>query len=184
MKRLILIANAICVTSLSIYADLTAGQAYRISFVDVDGNALSTADGHTTILVLVSKMNIDKAHAVADRTPDFCLGNPNYRMITIVAFETKHTRPVRAFMTSVMRRRVNSEAQRLQTRYDQLKIAQEARKDVFAAADFDGTITTQLGSQFATSLFHIFVFGKNGELMNHWSDLPSAEELTAALKQN
>ncbi len=183
MKRLILIATTIWITSMSIYADLTAGQAYRISFVDVDSNALSTSDGHTTTLVLVSKANVDKAHAVGDRTPDFCLGNPNYRMITIVAFE-KHTRPVRAFMTSVMRRRVNSEAQQLQTRYDQLKIARDARKDVFVAADFEGTITTQLGSQFATGLFHVFVFGKNGELMKHWSDVPSAEELTAALKQN
>jgi hypothetical protein len=184
MKRLILIANAICVTSMSIYADLTAGQAYRISFVDVDGNALSIADGHITTLVLITQAGSDKARTVGDHVPDFCLGNPSYRMITVVAFEKKHSKPTRMILSSLMRRRLDSEGHRLQDRYNKLKISRDARHDVSATADFDGTITTQLGSQLATGLFHVFVFGKNGELMKHWSDVPSAEELTAALKQN
>src|SRR5207248_5791069 len=70
---------------MSIFSQASASETYRINFSDVDGNALSTADGHITIVVLVNKANIDKARAVGDRIPDFCLVNPMYRMITVLA---------------------------------------------------------------------------------------------------
>jgi len=103
-------------------------------------------------------------------------------MITVLAFETKHSKPIRMILTSLMRRRVDSEAQQLQTRYDRLKIARNARQDVFAVADFDGVVTTQLGSQPSAALFHLFVFGRKGELLKQWNDVPSAEELAAVLR--
>jgi hypothetical protein len=87
-------------------------------------------------------------------------------------------------LTSMMRRRVDSEARQLQTRYDRLKIGRNARQDVFAVADFDGAVTTQLGAQPTAALFHVFIFGRNGELVKQWSEVPSAEELAAVLKQN
>src|SRR5712692_8054243 len=119
----------------SIFAELTVGESYRINLPDVDGNTFSTADGRITTVVLISKSNIDKARAVGDRTPDFCLANPTYRMITVLAFEKKHSRPVRAILSSLMRRRLDFEGRRLQMRYDQLKIAHPARQNVFAVAD-------------------------------------------------
>jgi len=87
-------------------------------------------------------------------------------------------------MTSLMRRRLDSEASRLQSRYNQLKIARSARQDVSAVADFDGAITKQLSAQPASTLFHVFVFGRHGELLKQWNDVPKAEELAVALKQN
>ena len=168
---------------MSIFGQGTTGESYRINFTDVDGNTFSTADGRNTIVVLTSKTNVDKASAVGDRIPDFCLGNSNYRMITVVSFEPGHSAPIRAVLKSAIRHRLDSEARRLQTRYDQQKIARAARSDVFAAADFDGAITTQLKSKWTADLFHVFVFGKNGELRKKWSELPSAEELATALKQ-
>ena len=167
-----------------IRAELTLGEKYRINLVDVDGHTFSIDDGHITTVVLTTQSNIDKAHAVGDRMPDFCLGNPTYRMITVLAFEGKHSKPVRMILTSLMRRRIDSEARRLQSRYDQLKIARNARNDIFAVADFDGTITTQLGAQPTRAPFHVFVFGRNGELLKQWDDVPAAEDLAAALKQN
>jgi len=169
---------------MSILAEPTIGQSYRINFTDVDGNALSTADGHVTIVILTGKANIDKARLVGDRTPDFCLTNPTYRMITVVEFETKHSAPVRALLKSIMRHRLDSESRRLQARYDQLKITREARRDVSAAADFDNTVATQLDSQPDDALFRVFVFGRGGELLKQWKDVPNPEELATALKQN
>ena len=171
-------------TTISILADPTIGQVYRIDLSNIDGNSVSTADGRISTLVLVGKSNVDKAREVGDRIPDFCLGNPLYRMVTVVAFESKHSRPVRAFLTSVIRRRVDSEAKRLQARYDQLKIARNARDDVFATADFDGAIAAQLDAKPGASLFRVFIFGKKGELIKQWSDVPASEDLSAALKQN
>ena len=167
---------------MSILAQPTAGENHRINFVDVDGNALSTADGRITTLVLINQSNIDKARAVGDRIPDFCLGNSSYRMITVLVFEKTHSKPVRMILTSLMRRRLDSEAHRLQSRYDQLKIARNARPDFSAVADFDGTISAQLKAQPTAALFHVFVFGRNGELLKHWDDVPKAEELAAVLK--
>ena len=184
MKRFVLVMGAICFLPISILSEPTIGQTYRISFADIDGDMLSTADGHITTVVLVGNANVDKARVVGDRTPDFCLGSADYRMVTVVTFESKHSRPVRALMTSVMRRRVDSEAKQLQSRYDQLKIARNARKDVFAVADLDATIAGQLDAKPSTTLFHVFVFGKNGELLKQWSDLPSAEELAAAMQRS
>ena len=170
--------------AVSVSADLKIGQKYPIHLTDIDGHEFSTADGHLTTIVLVSKGNRDQPHAVGERMPDFCLGNPRYRMITVVAFETQHTRPVRAFLTSMMRHRVDSEAKQLQSRYDKLKIGQNARQNVIAVADFDGVIAAKLDSKPSATLFRVFVFGKSGELLKQWSDLPSAEELAAALKEN
>ena len=182
--QILFVFSAFFSAAISILAEPTISQAYRISFTDIDGDTFSTADGHITTVVLVGKANVDRARMVGDRVSDFCLGNADYRMVTVVTFETKHSRPVRALMSSVMRRRVDSEAKRLQSRYDQLKIAGNARKDVFAVADFDGTIAGQLDAKPSATLFHVFVFGKNGELLKQWSDLPSAKELAAVMQRS
>jgi hypothetical protein len=182
--QIFLVALTLFVLTMSIPADLTVGQSYRINFVDVDGNAPSIGDGHVTTVVLTTQSGVDKARNVGDRTPDFCLGNPIYRMIIVLVFEKKHSKPTRMILRSLMRHRLDSAGHRLQDRYDKLKIVRDARRDVFAVADFDGAIAMQLGLQPAPGLFHIFVFSKNGELLKQWSDLPGAEELAAALKQD
>jgi hypothetical protein len=182
MKKIVLVACASCISSMSIFADPTVGQAYRISFVDVDGNSISIGDGYIITVVLATRSGIDKARTVGDRTPDFCLGNPTYRMITVLVFEKKHTKPARMILNSLMRRRLDSEGRQLQGRYDKLKITRDARRDVSAVADFDGAIAKQLGLEPGAALFHVYVFGKNAELLKDWSDVPSAEELAAALK--
>jgi hypothetical protein len=161
--------------AMSILAQLTDGEHYRINLSDVDGNTFSTADGRTTVIALTSQTNIDQARLVGERIPDFCIANPNYRMITVLVFEKNHSKPVRTIMSAVVRRRLDSEGRRLQSRYDQLKIARDARRDVFAVADFGGAIASQFGSKPSPSLFHVFVFGKDGELLKEWNDVPGDE---------
>lgn len=184
MKWFVFIAWATCLPTMSINADLAVGQNYRVNLVDVDGNSFSTADGHVTMVVLTTQSGIDRAHVVADRTPDFCLGNPNYRMVTVLVFEKKHSKPTAMILSSLIRHRLDSEGHRLQNRYHKLQISRNARNDVSAVADFDGTVTRQLGSEPSAGVFQVFVFGKNGELIKQWRDVPTTEDLSAALKQN
>jgi hypothetical protein len=158
----------------------STGKVHALEFVDVDGKKLSTADGHITVLVVTNKANSPKANLVGDRVPDFCLGNPAYRMITLVEFDD-HSSGVRAFLTSVVRKRLDGEGRKLQARYDANKIARVARNDVYAAVDFNGAAIAKLGDQ-AGAPFRVFVFGKTGELLKQWDDVPGAEELAAALK--
>lgn len=184
MKRLLLAGVWICTWTILALAEPTIGQSYRLSLSDVDGNDLSTADGRFNVIVLSSKANSDKARIVGDRIPDFCLANPNYRMVTVVVFDQNHGTTVRAVLRAAIRHRVASEAQRLQKRYEEHQISRNARHDVFAVADFDGAIAAKLELKPDARLFHVFVFGKNGELLKQWSDVPSEGELATALKQN
>ena len=161
---------------------LSNGQRYRVNFVDVDGNALSTADGHVTVLVVTTPLDSEKARSVGDRVPGYCLGNPNYRMITILDFTRRHTQIGRKIAIMFVRHRLNEEAKRLQARYDAKKIASNARSDIFAVADFDGTASSRLGGQPEAADFHVFVFGRNGELLHQWNEVPSAADLAAAVK--
>jgi hypothetical protein len=168
--------------AVSLRAVLSDGQIYALNFVDVDGRTLSTADGHVTVLVLATTADAEKARAVGDRAPDYCLGNPTYRMITIIHFVKKHTAIGQKIAAVLLRHRLNEEAKHLQARYDAKKIGRDARRDIFAVTDFDGTVASQLGAQAGSAGFRVFVFGRNGELLTQWSDAPSAAQLAAVVK--
>jgi len=174
--------NVSLLLALPLHATLSTGQIYSFNFTDVDGHTLSTADGHITVLVLAPTGDSDKARSVGDRVPDYCLGNPSYRMITILHFTNKHTGIGRKIATMLVRHRLNAEAKRLQARYGAKKIASNARSDIFAVADFDGTASSRLGGQPEAADFHVFVFGRNGELLQQWNEVPSAEDLAAVVK--
>ncbi len=162
---------------------LSTGNTYSISFVDLDGNKLSTADGHVTILVLTTSADREQARGVGDHVPDFCLGNPAYRMITVIHFIRPHLAIGRRMATAFIRHRVREEAKRLQARYDAQKISRDAKSDIFVVTDFDGTIASQLGQSVEATDFCVFVFGQSGELLAQWHSVPSADELAAAVKK-
>jgi hypothetical protein len=163
-------------------ADPIVGQIYSGTIVDVDGNKSGTADGRVTVLVFCSTQEISKAQAVGARIPDHCLANPDYRMITILRFDRKRSAPMCAIIKAVARRRLDGEAKQLQPRYKTKNIARDPRKDVFAAADFDGAIGSQFGIASDSSAFQVLVLGRKGELLRRWTEVPTADELTAALK--
>lgn len=163
-------------------ADLLIGHIYSLNFVDVDGNTFRTDDGHLTAVILTTESDVDRARVVGDRTPDRCLGNPTFRMISVVVFGKNHSKPIRMILTALVRRRLDTEAERLQERYNQLKIAHAARRDVHAVADFDGKVAAELGSSQGGAAFRVFVFGRNGELLKKWDDIPDAGGLASVLK--
>jgi hypothetical protein len=161
---------------------LSSGAIYSLNFVDIDGNKLSTADGHITVLVLATAAEREKVRAVGDRVPDFCLGNPNYRMITIVRFTSRHIAIGRRIATALVKHRVNEEARRLQSRYNTNKISGDARKDIFTVLDFDGTASSQLDDSAQAASFRVLVFARDGKLLAQWTDVPSAKQLADVLK--
>jgi hypothetical protein len=160
----------------------STGTTYSLSFVDVDGNKLSTADGHVTVLVLATKSDWEKAHVIGDRIPNYCLGNPKYRMITIVRFTRKHGVIVRNVATAFIRHRMQEAAKRLQTRYDAQKIQHDARSDIFVVTDFDGSASAQLEEPAEAAEFRVLVFARDGKLLARWTDVPSAKQLAEVLK--
>jgi hypothetical protein len=161
---------------------LSNGATYPISFIDIDGNKLSTADGHVTVLVLATIADREKVRVVGDSVPDSCLGNPNYRMITIIRFTSKHTVIGRKIATTLVKYRINEAAKRLQSRYDANKISRDARRDIFIVTDFEGTASSQLGDSPQAASFRVLVFARDGKLLAQWTDVPSAKQLADVLK--
>jgi hypothetical protein len=182
LQFLFVIGTLILLPAARIHGALSIGATYPLSFVDIDGNKHSTADGHVTVIVLTTPADREKARTVGDRVPEHCLGDPDYRMITIIRFARRHTMVGQRIATALIRHRVNEEAKRLQARYDGKKIARDARKDVFVATDFDGSVSSRLGESEGATDFCVFVFGRNGELIAQWHGVPSAEQFAAAVK--
>jgi hypothetical protein len=178
------LATALVIPAVAARGTLSTGTSYSISFVDLDGNKFSTADGHFTIVVLTTPADREQARTVSDHVPDFCLGNPAYRMITVIHFTQGHMSIGRRIATAVIRQRMREEARRLQARYDAQKISRDAKSDIFVVADFDGTAASQLGEPAGATDFCVFVFGQSGELLAQWRSVPSADELAAALKHS
>jgi hypothetical protein len=183
LQIFLLLATALLLPAMPARGALSTGDSYSISFVDLDGKKLSTADGHVTIVVLTTSADREQARTVGDRVPDFCLGNPAYRMVTVVHFTRRHMAIGRRVATAFIRHRVREAAKRLQARYDAQKIARDAKSDIFVVTDFDGTIASQLGQSAGATDFCVFVFGQTGELLAQWHSVPSADELAAAVKK-
>jgi hypothetical protein len=163
---------------------LPIGNTYSVSFVDLNGNKLSTADGRVTIVVLTTPADREQARTVGDHVPDFCLGNPSYRMITVVNFTGRHTAIGRRVAIAFIRHRMHEAGKRLQARYDAHKISRDANSDIFVVTDFDGTIASQLGQPAGATDFCVLVFGQTGKLLAQWHNVPSTDELAAVLKKS
>jgi len=129
----------------SLGADPIVGRTYALNLADVDGNTLGTADGHVTVIVFSRVADLDKARFVGDCVPEYCVGNPAYRFITLVSFARKQGRPSRFVSAILARRRLDAESKRLQPRYAAKKLARNPRGDVFAVLDFDGSAALNLG---------------------------------------
>ena len=175
-------AGSLFTFAVLVRADLTVGQIYALNFTDVDGNKLSTASGQVTVIVLATPRDAAKARTVGDHVPGYCLGDPTYRMITILNFQRTRSGLMRSISTAMVRRRLEAEAKRLQPRYLAKRIRRDPRRDVFAVADFDGTAVSQLGSLADSPVFCVFVFSRKGELLRRWNDVPSRNELAAVVK--
>jgi hypothetical protein len=178
------LATAFLLPAIPARGALSTGNTYSISLVDINGQKLSTADGHITIVVLTTSADREQARTVGDHVPDFCLGNSAYRMITVVHFTARHLAIGRRMATGFIRHRVREAAKRLQARYDAQKISRDAKSDIFVVTDFDGTIASQLGHSAEATDFSVFVFGQSGQLLTQWHNVPSTEELAAAVKKS
>ena len=162
-------------------ADLQTGTVYRLKFRDVDGNDLGTADGHVTILTVVTRQNEEKAHVVAAQVPDRCVGDPKYRYVTLVNFQRKLARPLRGLTQTIIRRRLEAEAVKLKPDYNAKKLARDPRKDLYVVADFDGGAVAQLGLAPEATEVAVFVFNGAGKLVERWTGTPPDAALARAI---
>ena len=162
-------------------APLQQGNSYRFSLRDVDGQNLSVADGHVTIITVVTRQNEEQARAAAERVPDRCIGDPKFRYITLVNFQGKMSAPFRGFISGVIRRRLDGEAKRLRPAYEQKRLTRDPRDDVFVVADFDGSAVAHLGLSPSSGDVSVFVFNGTGRLVRRWTGVPPEDQLVAAI---
>jgi hypothetical protein len=163
--------------------ELRLGNAYTLTFTDVDRRQLSTSDGHVTIITVVTRKDEQKAQQVGDRVPRVYLGDSKFRLLTIVNFQGSIFPPFRGMIMAIIRSRMEAEAKDLQKVYAAKHLTRNPRSDIFVVADFDGKAVSQLDVAPSSSEFAVFVFDGSGRLLRRWNDGPSAEALSAALSE-
>ncbi len=163
--------------------ELRLGNAYPLTFTDVDRHQLSTSDGHVTIITVVTRKDEQKAQTVGDRFPRVYLGDPKYRLITVVNFQQNIFPPFRGMATAIIRHRLDAEAKELQEIYSAKHLARNPRFDIFVVADFDGKAVSQFNIAPTSTEFAVFVFDGQGRLVKRWNDVPSAEAISAVLSE-
>jgi hypothetical protein len=162
-------------------AEVLVGNVYPLTFTDVDRHQLSTSDGHGTIITVLTRKDEQKAEQVGERVPHVYLGDPKYRLITLVNFQRGIFPLFRGMINAIIRNRMDAEAKDLQKIYTAKHLTRNPRSDIFVVADFDGKAVSQLGIAPSSSEFAVFVFDGRGRLVRRWNDVPSAEALSAAL---
>jgi len=163
--------------------ELRVGNNYPLTFTDVDRHQLSTADGHVTIISVVTRRDEAKAQRVGDSVPHIYFGDPKFRLITLVNFQQGILPPFRGFVSAMIRNRLDAEAKDLQKIYSERHLTRNPRNDIFVLADFDGKAVSQLGISPASSEFAVFIFDGHGRLVRRWTDVPSAESLAQGIKE-
>ena len=162
---------------------LHPGNTYPLTFTDVDRHQLSTADGHVTIISVVTRRDEAKADTVGERMSKITFGDPKVRLINVVNFQQSIFSPLRGMVSAMIRNRLDQEAKEVQRKYAELHINRNARDDIFVVADFDGKAVSQLGIVPTSSEFTVFIFDGKGRLVRRWSDVPPAEQLAQAIKE-
>ena len=163
--------------------ELRPGNVYPLTFTDVDRQQLSTSDGHVTIITVLTRKDEEKAQQVGDRVHHVYLGDPKYRLITMVNFQKGMFPLFHGMISAIIRNRMDAAAVGLQKIYTARKLTRNPRSDIYVVADFDGKAVSQLGMEPTGSEFAVFVFDGRGRLVRRWSDVPSAEALSAALNE-
>ena len=162
-------------------AELHPGNVYQLTFIDVDRQHLSTSDGHGTIITVLTRKDEQKAEQVGERVPHVYLGDPKYRLITLVNFQRGVFPLFQGMINALIRNRMDAEAKDLQKTYAEKHLTRNPRSDIFVVADFDGKAVSQLGIAPTSSEFAVFVFDGRGRLVRRWNDVPSAEALAQAM---
>jgi hypothetical protein len=160
---------------------LAPGGVYNLKFQDVDGQDLTTAGGHVTIITVATRETEDKARTVADLVPDRYIGNPKYRYVTLVDFAGKLPRALQGLTRTIIRGRLDHEAKLLKPQYEAKQIARDPRKDIYVIADFDGNAAERLGVPRPSADVTVFLFDTRGKLVARWSGVPPEEPFVKAL---
>src|SRR2546430_16855219 len=85
---------------------LRQGNAYPLTFTDVDHHQLSTADGHVTVISVVTRRDEAKAQTLGDRVSKITFGDPKFRLVTVVNFQQNILPPFRGIASAVNRHRL------------------------------------------------------------------------------
>src|SRR3954451_1383432 len=89
---------------------LRQGNTYALTFTDVDRHQLSTADGHVTIISVVTRRDEAKADTVGERMSKITFGDPKVRLINVVNFQQSIFSPLRGMVSAMIRNRLDQEA--------------------------------------------------------------------------
>ncbi len=160
------------------------GSTHVLSFSDVDGKEISTADGRVTIITVVTRAHEENARAVADLVPDRYIGDQKYRYVTMVNFQDKLAGPFQGLTRAVIRNRLNAEAEKLKPQYREQKIGHDPRRRSLCDRGFRRQREQTSRPYGAQSRPAVFVFDGAGRLLARWEGIPPGDALPNILAKS
>jgi hypothetical protein len=166
---------------LALSAKGAGGERFPFTLRDVAGRSVSLADGHVSIVAVVNRANQHDARVTGDRVPRRFYGDERLRMIVIGTLQNKFPHFLDRFILALFRRRGELEAARIQSIYDARGVKRDAGQDVHLVADFDGSEAARFGVTPEDARVHIYLLGRDGHVLQHWTKVPESETLSDAL---
>jgi hypothetical protein len=156
-------------------------EVYRASLTDVDGNTVSLADGHITVVTIVTRANQHDGRFLGERIPHRYYGNENLRLLVVVNLQRKFFAVLHGFVDGFVRHRLDLEAKRLRPIYEANKVTHDPRHDLHVVTDFESRQSVAFGVPAESSNTVVIVLGRGGEELARWSKLPESEVLADVL---
>jgi hypothetical protein len=100
----------------------------------------------------------------------------------VVNFQKTFFPVLRGITLAFIRHRLDLEAERLKPIYRAKGSDRDPRQDLFVVADFDDEVGRQFDVSPDSKKSAVFVFAGDGRLIARWNQLPSSEDLSAALQ--
>jgi len=104
-------------------------------------------------------------------------------MVTVLRFDQTRSSFTRYVLTRLIRRQLDADAAQLKARYEAKHLRSDPRSDVYAVADFEGQMVSTFGLPAGANQFRVLILSSTGELLQNWTEVPTAEQLNAAIPQ-
>lgn len=158
-----------------------AETAFTFNIRDVNGNTVSLANGHVTVVSIVNRGNQHDARVVADRVPRRYYGDERLQMIVVGTLQKKIPGLFHNFVLALFRRRVELEARRLQPIYQSRAVKRDPRGDIHLVPDFTGDEAARFDVPISDNRLRVYLLGRDGRVLADWRRIPESEEMAAAL---
>src|SRR3954470_8889251 len=100
-RQILFLLAAVSAVTAALGGQLREGNNYSLSFTDVDGRQHATANGHVTVITVMTRRDEVKADTLGERVTHVTLGDPKFELINLVNFQQNVLPPLRGMVSAM-----------------------------------------------------------------------------------